>query len=733
MTIYEHTMPTLLIWLCVVGAALLSAFTYWLFIKRDVLTAVMIVIRFLFLGLLAWCLFLPGERKSHTLQHKSRFIVLFDTSKSMLLSAPKIPVSRWATASEAMTQRWTSVLSESCDADWYPFAGEVGKKMSASEAGALSPDGNATLLRDALKKTTSRYAGLEVTGCLLLTDGNDTREIYSDWAAEPRPFPIYTLAMEKDAVWDEEPDVRVETVNTPRRVTAGWQTELKAVVSGQGTKGQALNVQLYKDGALLQELPTQIPAGGGSKEVTFSLEHSAVGINTYRIFVPPLPKEVRTNDNEYVVSVQVVDAKNRLLYVEGPPRWESKYLTRVLRESQQITPVIFLRGAQGKFMTFGVQGAATPDMKEAQLSLFKMVILGNLTGEELGEERAQNLGKFVEMGGSIVLLGGSKGWDENGFAATSLKKLLPAKRFAHKPMAGEFTLGLTEQGRGHPAFAGDPALWDKIPPVLSLYPDVAPAPAARVLVAARTDRGTYPLILTQEYGQGKVVAIFTDSLWKWQLSPEDAKNRPYQRFWNQLISWLSPKNEKTAEKDLEVFVDKEQVFVGEELEVSARWSGIAQPPPGAKLSAEITDPDKRTIRYAMSRQNADAADAKSPGLYSYKFKTDQSGQFSVTASSEIAGRRVASEPMLFSVKPYTPESLPRPVNNAVLKAVAEASGGECFQSVDELNQKLSALKVKHAEQEVSEFHTLWQRGIILGVLIALLAVEWLVRKLRCLP
>jgi len=500
------------------------------------------------------------------------------------------------------------------------------------------------------------------------------------------------------------------------------------VISGQGTKGQAINVQLFKDGVLKEEQQTQIPVGGGSKEVIFQLEHPAVGINTYRVYVPPLLKEARTNDNEFSVSVQVVDAKNRLLYVEGPPRWESKYLTRVLRASQQITPVIFLRGAGGKFMTFGVQGATTPDMKEQQLSFFKMVILGNLDGEELGEERAQNLVKFVDAGGSLVLLGGSKAWSTNGFAATSLKKLMPAKQFGNEPTAGEFTIALTDQGRGHPAFAGDLKFWEKIPPVLSIYPDVVPSPAARVLVAGKTDKGTYPLILTQEYGQGKVVAIFTDSLWKWQLSPDEIQNRPYQRFWDQLISWLTPKNEQTAGKELEAFVDREQVFAGEEVEISARWSSTAQPPPGAVVGAEVTGPDNRNLRYTMTRQAGETA-----AVFSYKLKPEQAGLFSVVATSELGGKKVASDPVSFAVKPFTPESVPRPINKEVLKVISQNSGGELFETVKALNQKLSTLSVKRIEQEISEYHSLWQRGIILGCLILLLAVEWILRKLKHLP
>jgi hypothetical protein len=364
------------------------------------------------------------------------------------------------------------------------------------------------------------------------------------------------------------------------------------------------------------------------------------------------------------------------------------------------------------------------------LALFKMVVLGNLDAEELGEERAQNLVKFVDAGGSLVLLGGSKAWSADGFAKTSLKKLLPAKQFGNVPLAGEFVMALTDQGRGHPAFAGDITFWEKIPPVLSVFPDVTPSPAARVLVIAKTEKGTFPVILTQEYGQGKVVAIFTDSLWKWQLDTSDIRNQPYQRFWDQLISWLSPKQEKTEDKPLDVFVDKEQVFAGEEVEISARWSSAAQPPAGVLVGAEITSPDKRNLRFTMTRQ---AAEGNAAPVFSYKFKADQAGLFSVAATSEVGGKRVVSDPVSFSVKSFTPESVPRPVNNQVLQAIAASSGGQFHETIADLNQKLAMLSVKRIEQETSEYHSLWQRGIVLGCLIGLLAAEWIFRKLRYLP
>ena len=730
MIIYDHIAPTAAIVAGVLAALAATGAGYFLFVKREWGVLPMVLLRALFFLLLGWCLLLPGERTVETLEQKTRFLVLVDNSKSMTMTPVKEMTNRWQVAQAALQMPWVSGMAEKCELEIYAFAGEVGQKLTLDEALKQVPEGNATLLRDALKKTVARYAGVDVTGCLLLSDGLDTREAFKEWAMENRPFPIYSLALEKDALWEEEPDVRVETLSTPRRVTAGWQSELKVVLSGQGTKGQPFPVQLFKDDVLSQRVETQIPEGGGSRDVVFKLDHQAVGVNTYRVSVPPLPKETQVNDNDSSVVVQVLDAKNRLMYVEGPPRWESKYLSRVLRESKQVSPAIFLKGPKGKFMTYGVSGEVAPDMQEAQLAAYKIVVLGNLSGEELGDARARALVKFVETGGSLVLLGGSKAWAPDGFAKTPLKGLLPAKQFSGKVQEGEYPVSLTDQGRSHAAFGGDAEFWQKVPSVLSLFQGVEPSAAARVLVEARTANGAHPMILTQDFGQGKVVAIFSDSLWKWQLSAEALKNNPYPRFWHQLLSWLSPKADKIDGRSWEVFLDREECFLNEEIEVTARWVGDDKPPAGTVVNAEITFPDKRKIPFAMASQADQVLAGKTVPSYSVKVKGEAAGMFSVAAFSEAGGRRLESEAAFFSVKPYSPESIPRPPDVATLKAIAANSGGAFFESAVDLDRTLAALAPKKLEQSVSEYKTYWQHWAILGILIALIAVEWVIRKFR---
>lgn len=733
MIVFEHTLPALFIWMGLAAAVVVSVLSFWRFMPRRPSSFVMLFLRLLFLGVLVWCCFLPGMKKILTEMLKPRFIVAVDTSSSMQL-APREDVSnRWATVTRVLQQPWTQTVAAECELDVYTFDREVSPKLPLPALETVRPEGATTLLRDALKRIAARYAGLNVTGCLLLSDGIDTREALDDWATAARPFPVYTALLEPRGGWEEEPDVRVDTVSTPRRVTVGWTTELKAVISGQGTKGEPLTVQLRRDGILVQERPARIPVGSGASDVRFELTHPEVGVFTYRVSVPPLAGESHTNDNQYAASVQVITSRNHVLYVEGPPRWESKYLSRALQANPEMEPLVFLRGPGGKFMTLGRRGSMTPDMDPSQLAFFKIVVVGNLSAEAFGTDRARNLVQFVESGGSLILLGGKEAWGAGGFARGPLKQVLPVRGPAQPLVEGRFAVALTDAGRAHPAFGGDTEFWETIPPVLSVFPGAVLSAGAQALVAARTPAGPQPIIVTHRYGQGKVAALFTDSLWKWQLNPDAAEHRPYQRFWDQLIAWMTPEEEDVEQQRLDMFADREQLFLGEEIELSAAWTGGESDAAPAGVQCDVTLPTERVLPLAVDEQRVVTASGKSFPGYVCTFKADTPGLHKVVARGAIGGQDVTSDPISFFVKPFTPESVPRPSNINVLRAIADHSGGRYFADADELNEALSVLRFAGIEEEISEYMSLWQHVAVISLLVLLPALAWSLRKWRNMP
>lgn len=733
MIVYEHSVPGVIVFFAVVLALAAGAYSFWRFMPRNRWNYMIAGLYALFVLLLAWCVLLPGLRTAETRILKPRFAVLLDTSGSMLLAPSKDVSNRWERARAALDMEWTSVLTAESEVDAYAFASEISDRMSLAALRSNEVSGTSTLLRDTLKKTESRYAGLNLAGALLLSDGADTREAFDDWAGDVRPFPVYCVRLEEEGEWEEEPDLRIDSVNTPRRVTVEWLSELRTVISGQGTRGRPVTLQLFENGVLKDEKPTVIPAEGGVREARFELEHPEVGVFSYRIFAPPLPGETSTNDNEYVVSVQVIDVKNRLLYVEGTPRWEYKFLRRAMLANREATPVIFYTGPDGRPRGGVAVGSMTADMTGAQLAFFKIVVLGDLDMEELSERRAKNLVQFVENGGSLVLLGGTKAWGQNGVFKSSLRKVLPIKALTPLPMRAEtpFDVVLTDLGRSHAAFAGDMELWDVVPPVLSVFPGAALSPGAQVLVSVETPGREEPMVVAHRYGQGKVVTILTDTLWKWQLTEDSVESRPYRRFWSQLISWLLPAEEEIDKDEIDLFADRDSVFLGEELTISARMG--EEEIEGGNMQCVLALPDQRKIPYAMASQLVTTPSGRTYPGFVLKFSADQPGIHSAVAVLRREGREMVSDPISFFVRPFTPESVPGPIRAEVLGAIAKNSGGILFRSLEEMDEHLSGLNLNPIEEEMAEYKTRWRTWFLVVLMMLILSGTWACRKMRNMP
>lgn len=733
MITYEHTVPVGVLVLVLLIAVPLAAYSAWKYLPRNLSSVAIALLHVLALAGLAWCLLLPGRKDSAKSLLKPRFLIALDTSASMKLTPSDKSPDRWTTALQALKQPWVDAIGADCDIEVCTFGTELHEAIPLNQVSKLTPGDSSTLLRDGLRQLAKRYSGLNVAGALLLSDGVDTRQVFNDWAAEERPFPIHTLRLEPAGVWQNEPDIRVDGVTTARRVTVGWKTELKVKVSGQGTRNQPVLVQLFENAKLLEEKPVSIPDEGGEQVVLFQLEHAKIGTFNYRVLVPPLTGEKNTADNENTVAVQVVDARNRLLYVEATPRWEYKFLCRALLADKQVSPIIFFSGPDGK--PTGTGGDLSADMSPPELSQCKIVVLGDLSAAELTATRAQNLVKFVEDGGSLVLLGGGKAWGPDGHFKTPLGKILPVRGTAleSKLAKDPFPVQLTDTARSHPAFAGEAKFWEVVPPVLSVFSGVTLAPGAQVLVNALTPTGPLPMVAAQRYGEGKVITILTDSLWRWQLGPEASGKQPYQRFWTQLISWLLPQEQERTGKGIELTADHEQVFFGESIALHARIDGSGDHKVPDRVECTVTLPDHRQVPYGMNPGQVTTPEGKSFAGFSLPFTPEAAGSYSAIAKVTSAGHTELSEPVLFFVQPFSPETKPRPIEAKLLAALSKASRGTYFDSVADLNHGLGSLQFKAVEEETAHFETLWRNWLTVILLMLALASSWTLRKLKNLP
>jgi hypothetical protein len=119
--------------------------------------------------------------------------------------------------------------------------------------------------------------------------------------------------------------------------------------------------------------------------------------------------------------------------------------------------------------------------------------------------------------------------------------------------------------------------------------------------------------------------------------------------------------------------------------------------------------------------------------YSVEFQADTPGAYRLTATAQLDGKPVTSKPMSFFVKPFSPETSPRPANFEILQAISSASGGSYFETPEALNSALTNFDLKAKEENFSEFHTLWRNGPVVAIVMLLFAATWFARRTRQMP
>ena len=728
--IFENSISALLIVLCVVLALGVTGYAFKCYLGFNKLHTGLLIIRILCLLLIAWCLFLPTQRQTRTELLKPSFLVALDTSASMKHSPSETDEENRFTKALNLLKNddVLETLNSKFNVDFAVFDAGFEAGLRRKDIVRKKTEGKSTYLRSTLQKIRRQYRGRELAGVLLLSDGLDTQNLNNKWAVRDWAFPIYPVMLEQKGIWKEKPELSVTSVDTPRRVQPGWESTLTAVINGKGLNKEAVNVRLIRNDELIDKAPVQIPENGGNTEVTFRIQHKIPGNYIYKVVAPELPEEVNKQDNSRAVNVTVISAKNRVLYLEGNPRWESKYLIRMLEQSDNITPSAFLRYAGTKFLTLGSGGHKEAlSLTDSLLDTFAIVILGDVSADTLQNGRDERLVKFVKNGGSLILLGGKTAWGKAGFDSTELKQVLPFNRPGQEPpLEGKFQLTLTSEGRTHPVFGSGNENWRNLPPVLSVFPTNDIAPAALVLLETQTSEGSYPVIISQKYGEGKVVSLLTSSFWRWQLSP--SAGTPYKRFWSQMFEWLLPEKQEFEKYEFELFADKEQLYSGDDIMLKARFNEMEETKNNLQdITCQVQTPNGRELEFNMNSQSITTRDGNIfPGFATTYSPTD-AGTYKAVARTKIDGDQIESEPYYFVVKEYSPEKSPKPFNFELMQTLAAQSGG-VFIEAGQTKQSFADLQAENQREKHVEYSSLWNRLPLLITIIALLCAEWIIRK-----
>src|SRR5262249_47071325 len=136
------------------------------------------------------------------------------------------------------------------------------------------------------------------------------------------------------------------------------------------------------------------------------------------------------------------DRREKILYLEGEPRFELKFIRRAVQEDANLQVVCLERTSQNKFLRLDVDepeelASGFPRTRE-ELFRYRGLVLGSVEASFFTPDQLEMIGAFVgERGGGLLTLGGRHSFAEGGYGGTSLAEVLPVV-LEEKPVEASF-------------------------------------------------------------------------------------------------------------------------------------------------------------------------------------------------------------------------------------------------------------------------------------------------------
>jgi uncharacterized membrane protein len=722
--------PRWLLFLAVLAAAGLFGWFFWASRKkltpglRGLRVALLWALQSAMVALLLLLLWEPAISITALRPQQNIIAVVVDDSRSMALN--DVGRTREQLATNLLNSGLLRNLASKFQVRLYRLGAGVERVDNTQQ---LRADQASTQIGRGLRQLADEAATLPIGAVVLMTDGADnTGGIDLDTLAElrRRRLPVNTVGIGREQLAN---DVELDGLDVPVKALAGSRLQAQVAIRQNGFEGKRAKLLLTADSAILASRDVVL---NDTAEQVETLEFTAgkAGVKSIRARLEPLPGETNTQNNELMQTLSVDNAKRRILYVEGEPRWEYKFLRRAAEDDPALQIVSMLRTTQNKIYR---QGIANPNElvdgfpgKPEELFNYQGLILGSVESAYFTTTQQQLIKDFVDRrGGGLLFLGGRSALAEGGYNVPPFGELLPVtlpnkkNTFQRMFVAAE----LTDAGKKSliTRIEDDPeksALHWGVLPYLADYQDPGtPKPGAVVL--ARVDAGgnRLPLLITENYGRGRTAVFATGGSWRWRMQ-QPVGDSSQETFWRQLLRYVvsATPSRVVASTPNARLEDDGHIQLRAEVRDTTYL-----PASDADVQASVIDPDGVAETVVLRPEPV------SQGIYSVDWSAQKPGSYIAEITAKRGGQQLGSDVLTFRRENGVAENFHREQNRELLQKLAEETGGRYYKPSDvgRLPQEISYSEAGITAHETKD---LWDMPAVFLAILVLKGSEWLLRR-----
>ena len=714
-------------------------------------------------ALLLWVLAGPVDLRSTPFAPKPvRHLFLLDNSESMDLNTP---LTR-RQAARRILRRAMANRQVGRRLELWTFDAEL------HEPDSQPPEaGRSTHLGTALSELVRHNRDTGVTDVVVFSDGriHDRTQLSRAVVLARRSGIPVSVCPVGEAV--SFANVSIETCVVERQTAPGTRLPIRAHVHCRGVEGQRCELRLAgPDGAEPVSVPFVAEEGMRPIDMVVDVGHKG---GRYALTLTELPGEITYRDNRYEFDVEVRERKRRVLYMEGTISrnrawgiYEYQFVENALEEAGDTEVVSLIvdqqRTVGGRLYRVGDSRRGYPDSRK-ELFEYDVVICSDINRAIFTEDQLRWTVELVaERGGGFCMVGGYTSFNSGGYDQTVWERLIPVdmaqmrEGYDNTP----FFPVVPQQARSHPILqlVPDRALNDRVldlmPPFFGTNLVRRPKPAATVL--AEHPGRAMPLICIQPYGKGRTMAFLSDTTWGWGKAfesewgtnllsdgtpPEQRRMPPahthpggpppeqggdntyFRKFWVNTVEWLSKNS--LAYRNARLLVNTERITYrpGDDVRLRA-----------AVLATEDTPPDAFNVTARL-----DPVEQRAKPLEFAEDRAEHVGSLTIPAS--FAGRRLRvvfratgtgrddlEETVEIRVLQRGKEFREPEPDHPLLEELARATGGKVIRAEKDLLSLLEERTARLPKPRVFPVPK-WDRWWLWALLVALLSVEWVVRRL----
>lgn len=706
---------------------------------RTILT----VLRTAALLIVLFCLFRPSLVLSTVVPQRSFAGILLDDSRSMQI-ADVDDAPRGTFIQETFGPEGSALASALADKFMLRFFRFSETAERLNDPTALSFAGARTHLSRALERSTDELSNVPLAGLVVISDGADnSNEALSDTLLDmqARKVPVYTVGLGRERFTR---DIEVTRVDAPRTVMEGSSLVVDVTISQRGFDGETVRLDVEDDGRIVSSRDVTLSAESEATTVRIHFTASDAGARVFQFKVTPEEGEMVTQNNERHQLIHVQDERAKILYFEGEPRFELKFIRRAVADDENLQVVCLQRTAENKYLRLDVDdpeelSGGFPKTRE-ELFRYRGIILGSVEASYFTHDQLRMLSDFVsQRGGGLLTLGGRLAFSEGGYAGTPVAEVLPvvlspmeerseAEELAGPAFFSTLTIEPTPFGRTHPVTQFGPDAetsnerWETLPPLSTLNVIDRVKPGATVLLTGTSpDVDEQPVLVFQRYGRGRSVSLTINDSWQWQMHHEiPLEDMTHELFWRKLLRWLV----SYVPTQVTVTTEKPRYAPGESVSVVAevdddRYLKVNN----AQVTGTVRSPSGRQLDVPLEWT------VDKDGEYRGSFLPTEKGIYEINVSAKRDGGEIGAATGFTESEDLDDEYFQSEMRVSLMERIADETGGRFYtrETVDRLPEDMSYTE---GGTTIRERRDLWDMPIVFLLLVGMVASEWGYRKLR---